>query len=149
MNKMNRRGSIAIQDIVIGVIFVSVVLLAIFAFLAQQTNNLGITTVEPEVSAMFSNTTANLNASVAVADEFKQTIGTSSLISTQGFAALFTGSFAILRIALNAIALPFNIITDVSNAIGLPWYFSAALESILIIVIVLIIANIIFGRGRA
>lgn len=142
-------GAIALQDLVIGVIFVSFTLLAIFAFLKQQTENVGVTNVEPEIQTMFSNTTNNLNATVSEAETLRQTIQTSNLVSVQGFAALFTGSFAVLRIVLNALQLPINIFTDVSNALGMPWWFLAGVSAILVVVIVLIIANIIFGRGRA
>lgn len=136
---------VQLTDILVGVLLVSMVALGAGSFMyeqSQQHNTQG-------VDMGFNSTFDHLGEITNTTRTLQEKVETASLESAEGFAALFTGSFAILRIVSNVAFLPISIFTDLGDTLGLPWWFSTGITAILIIVIVFIIANIIFGRGRA
>ena len=138
-----------LQGMLVSVIIIGMVVFGAFAFITEQTTNTGQTQNNAALQASFSNTTSAMNETLGVAEELREKIETANLVSVDGFAALFSASFSILRIVLNVIFLPINIIVDIATVLGAPWWFAAGLAAIITISVVLLIANVIFGRGRA
>ena len=140
---------LSLQGILASVIIIGMVVFGAFAFITEQTTNTGQTQNNAALQASFSNTTSAMNETMGTAENLREKIESANLVSVDGFAALFSASFSILRIVLNVIFLPINIIIDIATVLGAPWWFGAGLAAIITLSVVLLIANIIFGRGRA
>ena len=140
---------LSLQGILASVIIIGMVVFGAFAFITEQTTNTGQTQNNAALQASFSNTTSAMNETMGTAENLREKIESANLVSVDGFAALFSASFSILRIVLNVVFLPINIIIDIATVLGAPWWFGAGLAAIITLSVVLLIANIIFGRGRA
>lgn len=136
---------VKLTDILIGVIIVSMAALGMTSFLYEQSVNNGVTGVDMG----FNNTFNHLSSMTNTTEDVKQSIETTSLTDIDGFSALFSGAFKILRLVLTSAFLPISIMTDIGTSIGLPYWFSTGITAILILLIAFAIANITFGRGKA
>ena len=140
-----KKGKVELSAVIVLVILVGMVTLGSISFLFEQATSQGITGVDYGFNGTFNHMEQISNTTEQVRNQLQN----SNLISAQGFAALFSGAFAILRVVLNVAFLPITILTDLATALGLPYWVSLGLTSLIILIIVFSIMNIVFGRGRA
>ena len=145
MKMLNNKKGVELTNIMIGVILVGMITLGGVSFIVEQSINHNVTGVDMGFNSTFD----HLEEISTTTEDVRTNIQGAELISVEGFAGLFTGAFSILRIVLNIIFLPITILTDLGTILGLPYWFSMGISSILILIVAFAIANIVFGRGRA
>lgn len=133
-----------LRGILIMVVLIAMVSLGMAGFIGDQAqvqnvNDVNVTFLDPFSASLgnMSNTTETLRKNMQSADPSIK----------DGFTALFGSSFIVLKIVLSVVFLPINIMIALGGLLGLPWWFATGITAIIIITVVFVIANVIFGRG--
>lgn len=137
--------AVQLKDILIMCVVVSMTGIAIASFTQEQAINHGVV----DIDTSFNDTFNLLPEMTNVTEQIRDNILEGTIISVEGFQALFNGGLAIMKLVLNSVTLPLRIFTNIITALGLPEWLSIGITSILIIVIAFVIINAVFGRGKA
>lgn len=137
--------ALQLKDILIMCILVSMVGIGMASFILEQAQNHGVSNIDTSFNTTFNLLPEMTNAS----QDIRQAVLSGSVISVDGFTALFNGGLAVMKLVLNTLTLPLQILVAIFTALGLPDWVGIGITGILTLVVCFIIINAILGRGKA
>lgn len=84
----------------------------------------------------------------ATTETMRQKVESGTFVSVEGFVALFNGAISVMKLALSAVTLPFQIFSQIITDLGLPYWSIVGLNTILVIVVVFTIIYAVIGAGK-
>jgi hypothetical protein len=126
-----------LQELLIGVVLVSMIAIGIASFLQGQADVHGVS-----VDTGFNNTFNTFTNMTDETNDIRDSISSADTGVVDSVSNFISGSYSALRIVLNIVFLPIDFFLDVGSLIGLPWWFSTGI----IIIIVLLVAFAIINR---